>query len=85
MNALAAEEYPVVVDVTEMPANDAPPKGMPIERPVGLTLWDVFAALQDAAEEEGATPEEADRLAVAAYFELSRALVSGRGSETSSA
>jgi hypothetical protein len=85
MNAAAALEYPVVADVSETAANDLHPRGTPIELPQGLSLWDVFVALQDAAEEEGATPEEADRLAVAAYWELSRSLVSGRGIETSSA
>lgn len=85
MNAAAAELFPVVVDVTEAAANEPHPRGTPIELPSGLSLWDVFAALQDAAEEEGATPDEADRLAVAAYWELSRSLVSGRGIETSSA
>lgn len=81
MSAAVAEELPIVADVTERAANEA----HPVDVPTGLTLWDVFVALQDAAEEEGATPEEADSLAIAAYWELSRSLVSGRGVETSSA
>jgi hypothetical protein len=85
MNAAAALQFPVVVDVTEAAANEPHASATPIELPSGLSLWDVFVALQDAAEEEGATPDEADRLAVAAYWEISRSLVSGRGVETSSA
>ena len=77
MNAPALERFPVVVDIDESPANTAPPRGVPIERPAWPSLWDVFAALQDAAEEEGATPEEADSLVAAAYWELQRHLVPG--------
>jgi hypothetical protein len=77
VNALAYKEYPVVTEVTEDAANDRNPRGTPIERPHVLTLWDVFAALQDAAEEAGATEQEADRLVVASYYELSRSLVPG--------
>ena len=70
-------EFPVVCPVDERAANDRPMVGTPIELPNTLCMWDVFAALQDAVDESGATPSEADALVMAAYFEVQRSLVSG--------
>jgi hypothetical protein len=79
----ALDQFPVVVDVREGAANErpplsarpSPPSPVGAEASACLTLWDMFVALQDAAEEAGATPDEADRLAIAAYDDLNRYLV----------
>lgn len=77
MLAPAFETFPVVTDVTQPPANEAPPNGVPIVHEDRLTLWDLFSALQDAADESGATRAEADELVVASYFESLRSVVPG--------
>lgn len=77
MAAPALESFPVVTDVSQRPANDAPPNGVPIVHDARLTLWDLFSALQDAADESGATADEADELVVASYFESLRSVVPG--------
>jgi len=64
--ALAYMLQPSMIAANERPA----PAGA-----YALSLWDVFVALQDAAEELGATPAEADRLVVAGYCTLQRRVV----------
>lgn len=63
-----ARALEVVTDVRESAANAYPSTG-------GLTLWDLFVALQDAADESGMTQAEADDAAVKAYFGLARYVV----------
>ncbi len=70
-------EFPVVCSVDERAANDRPMVGKPIELPTELCMWDLFAALQDAVDESGATPSESDALVMAAYYDLSHFVVSG--------
>ena len=77
-------EYPVVCPVNERAANDRPMVGTPIELPNTMCLWDVFSALQDAVDESGATPSEADALVMATYFELQHCLVSGGRDDSAS-
>jgi len=74
--AAALLEYPVVCSVHERAVNDRPMVGTPIELPEEMCMWDLFAALQDAVEEMGATPSEADALVMAAYFEVQHSVVS---------
>ncbi len=74
-------EFPVVVSVDLPAANDRPMIGTPIERPTTLSMWDLFEALQDAVDESGATPSEADALVMAAYFEVQQSVVSGSAEE----
>lgn len=74
-------EFPVVTRVDEPAANDRPMVGTPIIRPTELSMWDLFEALQDAVEESGATPSEADALVMAAYFEVQQFVVSGSAEE----
>lgn len=70
-------DFPVVVSVDQPSANDRPMVGSPIVRPTTLSMWDLFEALQDAVDESGATPSEADALVMAAYFEVQHSVVSG--------
>ena len=77
VNAPALEQFPVVIDTQEPAANGVPPRGEPIEHPVSLSIWDVFVALQNAAEEQGATEDEADALVLATYFDVQRHIVPG--------
>ncbi|MBV1859243.1 MAG: hypothetical protein KUG77_12585 [Nannocystaceae bacterium] len=70
-------EFPVVVSVDQPAANDRPMVGTPIVRPTTLSMWHLFEALQDAVDESGATPSEADALVMAAYFEVQQSVVSG--------
>ncbi len=74
-------EFPVVTRVDESAANDRPMVGTPIVRPTELSMWDLFEALQDAVDESGATPSEADALVMAAYFEVQQFVVSGSAEE----
>ena len=75
--AVALLELPIVTNVQERAANEAPLRGLPIERPQGLSMWHVFEALQDAADETGATSEEADAFVAAAFFEVQHSIVPG--------
>lgn len=81
MPAPALLQFPIVTDTNDDPANDAACVGTPIERSEVLSLWDVFEALQDSADELGATEQEADELVVAAYYEVQHSLVPAPGSE----
>jgi len=72
------EGLPVVSDVAERSAND---RASVSEMDHWLRLWDVFEALQDCADESGATPSEADELVLAAYHEIQRVLVPAPGTE----
>lgn len=63
-----ARAHAVVSEVGQVAANDAPPE-------TSLTVWDVFTALQDAADEMGCTPQEADRAVSRAYCCISRYVV----------
>ncbi len=83
MPAPALLQFPIVTDINDDPANEATPRGTPIQRPEVLSLWDVFEALQDAADELGTTQEEADRLVVATYYEVQNSLVPAPGSADS--
>jgi hypothetical protein len=74
-------EFPVVTTVDEPAANDRPMRGTPIVRPSELSMWDLFEALQDAVDESGATPSEADALVMAAYFDVQQFVVSGSAEE----
>jgi hypothetical protein len=74
-------EFPVVTTVDEPAANDRPMRGTPIVRPNELSMWDLFEALQDAVDESGATPSEADALVMAAYFDVQQFVVSGSAEE----
>ena len=74
-------EFPVVTTVDEPAANDRPMRGTPIVRPTELSMWDLFEALQDAVDESGATPSEADALVMAAYFDVQQFVVSGSAEE----
>ena len=74
-------EFPVVCSVDEPAANDRPMVGTPIERPTELSMWHLFEALQDAVDESGATPSEADALVMAAYFDVQQFVVSGSAEE----
>ncbi|MCR9160130.1 MAG: hypothetical protein ACE37F_37600 [Nannocystaceae bacterium] len=81
MPSAALLEFPVVCSVAERAANDRPMVGTPIELPEEMCMWDLFAAIQDAVDELGATPSEADALVMAAYFDVQQFVVSGSSDE----
>lgn len=55
------DAYAIVMDTEETAAN---------ELPEPLSLWDVFVALQEAAEDEGVPEAEVDAWVAAAYVGL---------------
>jgi hypothetical protein len=81
MPSAALLEFPVVCSVEDRAANDRPMVGTPIELPHEMCMWDLFEAIQDAVDELGATPSEADALVMAAYFDVQQFVVSGSADE----
>ena len=81
MPSAASLEFPVVCSVEDRAANDRPMVGTPIELPNEMCMWDLFEAIQDAVDELGATPSEADALVMAAYFDVQQFVVSGSAEE----
>lgn len=77
MPSAALLEFPVVCSTADRAANDRPMVGDPVQLPNEMCMWDLFAALQDAVDELGATPSEADALVMAAYFDVQQFVVSG--------
>ncbi len=81
MPTAALLEFPVVCSTRDRAANDRPMVGSPIELPNDMCMWDLFEAIQDAVDELGATPSEADALVMAAYFDVQQFVVSGSAEE----